>query len=70
MTADKLRNAIRAVPFRPFSFKLTGGRIYPVTDPSLIAISASGREVTLYTDKGMTMIDGNHVISLQLLEPS
>ncbi|MEP0845809.1 MAG: hypothetical protein HRF50_03190 [Phycisphaerae bacterium] len=43
MTSDKLREAVRAQPFRPFRVHLGGGRALDVTHPDFMMISPSGR---------------------------
>jgi len=43
MTSDKLREGIRAQPFRPFVVHLADGRRIAISHPESISLSASGR---------------------------
>lgn len=48
MTSQELRDAHRAVPFRPFTIRMVDGRVFSVSDPDLIAISPRGRTALVY----------------------
>ena len=63
MDIDRLREAIRAVPFRPFTLHLSDGRSFSVAHPELIA--ASQRTVVVFVEHGrMETIALRHVTSL------
>lgn len=48
MTAEKLREAVNATPFRKFRVHVGGGRMVEVGRPELIMISPSGRTAAIY----------------------
>lgn len=43
MYADRIRELVRASPFRPFNLVLTDGRKLPVDKPYFLAVSPDGR---------------------------
>jgi hypothetical protein len=53
-----------AQPFRPFLVKLTDGRSFTVRHPELISCSVNGRELVLYDDEGMHLIEMFLVIEM------
>ena len=54
-TNQQVRVMIRAEPFRPFLVKLADGRQFEVRHPETIA--CSGREMTIYDDDGMHLLE-------------
>jgi len=66
---EKLREAIRRHPFRPFRITLTGGSFHYVAGPEYIAIAAGAHDpaVTLYTPDGMHAIDARHITAVDSL---
>ena len=63
----QLRQMVRAEPFRPFLVKLAGGRSFTVRDPENVACSVSGREMTVYDDKGVHLVE---MLLVESLEPA
>jgi hypothetical protein len=56
-TNQQVRVMIRAEPFRPFLVKLADGRQFEVRHPENIACAPSGREMTVYDDAGMHLLE-------------
>ena len=48
MTAEELREHIKARPFRPFSIHVADGRAIPVAHHDFILVSPRGRIVDVY----------------------
>ena len=48
MNAEKIRETLRARPFRRFYLCLADGRQIRVIHPELVALSASGRSATVF----------------------
>jgi hypothetical protein len=48
MKADDIRKLLHAEPFRPFFVHLADGGRLLVKHPDLVALSGSGREMTVY----------------------
>ena len=53
----QVRTMVRAEPFRPFLVKLADGRSFEVRHPENIACATNGREMTIYDDDGMHLIE-------------
>ena len=49
MTSDKLKEVIRAQPFKPFVIHLADGRRISVSHPESISLSPSGRMAHLFS---------------------
>jgi hypothetical protein len=47
-TTEQVRDALHAIPFRPFRIRLAGGRIYTVRQPDFVALPPRGREMAFY----------------------
>jgi hypothetical protein len=62
-TIDKVREAMHAVPFRPFTVHLVDGRTYFVRHPDFVSIPTTdrGRDLTIHGD------DGPHYLDLALV---
>ncbi len=58
-TVNQIREALRAQPFRPFSFRLVDGQVYPVRHPDFLLLPPvpRGREMVYWTDAEMHLID-------------
>jgi len=56
-TREQVRTMQTSQPFRPFLVKLADGRHFLVTHPELAACSKNGREMVLYDDDGMHLIE-------------
>ena len=68
MTSDKVKEALRAEPFRPFRLHLGGGRALDVEHPELVALSPSGRTAAVYGhDDALEIIDVFMVQSIEFL---
>ena len=52
MTAETLRIARDAVPFRPFTIRMADGRSFRVIHRDYVSISPVGRTVISYLDNG------------------
>ncbi len=48
MTSEKIREACKAQPFRPFRLHLGSGRVLNVRHPEFVAVSPSGRTAAIY----------------------
>jgi hypothetical protein len=64
MTADKLKDALRSEPFRPFRLSFGSGKVLEIVNPGLVAVSATGRTAVAYKPKG----DGWDIIDVPLVE--
>ena len=63
MEFHRIRDAIRAVPFRPFTVHLSDGRSFRIGHPELIA--ANPRTVVAFVEQGrMEVLALRHVTSL------
>jgi hypothetical protein len=56
-TREQIRQMVRAEPFQPFTVNLAGGRSFTVRHPENIACSVNGREMVVYDDKGMHLVE-------------
>jgi hypothetical protein len=56
-TPQRIKDMIRAQPFRPFTVGLVGGRSFTVKHPEYAAVSVDGREMTLYDEDGAHYIE-------------
>jgi hypothetical protein len=52
MTREKLKNAQRAAPFRPFTIRTADGSAFEVPHPDFLSISPSDRTVIVHDKKG------------------
>ena len=58
MAPDRIREVIRATPFRPFTAELGGGKRVSVTHTDYASLSPAGRTLIVYDDRdGMEIID-------------
>ncbi len=64
VTSEQVRTMQTAQPFRPFLVKLADGRHFLVTHPELAACSKNGREMVVYDDDGMHLIEMLLVVEL------
>jgi len=65
-TRDQLRQMVTTQPFRPFMVKLAGGRSFTVRHPELVACSVNGREMTVYDDAGVHLVE---MLLVEVMEP-
>jgi hypothetical protein len=59
MAPDRSREALDAVPFRPFTVELAGGKRVPVKYVDYTRLSPAGRTLIVFTDENdsMEMLD-------------
>jgi hypothetical protein len=58
MAPDRLRDLIRAVPFKPFIVELGSGRRVPVKHSDYVSLSPAGRTLVVHDDDDhMEIID-------------
>lgn len=68
MTSEKLREALKTEPFRPFRLHLGGGRALDVLHPEFVAVSPSGRTAAVYGPKdALEIVDVLMVQSIEFL---
>ena len=68
MTSDRIREVVRAEPFRPFRFHMGGGRSVDVVHPEFLALNPSGRIVVVFSPKdAMEIIDVLMIQSIEML---
>jgi hypothetical protein len=65
-TRDQVRTAMRAQPFRPFQVKLADGRTFRIDHPEFIAVSPNGREMVIYDNEGMSLIEMLMVVEVRM----
>jgi hypothetical protein len=63
-TNTQVRTMQTAQPFRPFLIKLADGRHFEVRHPENVACSVNGREMTVYDDDGMHLLEMLLVVGL------
>jgi len=63
-TNAQVRLMMTAEPFRPFLVKLAEGRPFEVRHPENISCSPNGREVVVYDDTGMHLLEQRLLIEL------
>jgi hypothetical protein len=63
-TNTQVRTMQTAQPFRPFLIKLADGRHFEVRHPENVACSVNGREMTVYDDDGMHLLEMLLVVEL------
>jgi hypothetical protein len=66
MTADQMRTAREAIPFRPFTIHLAGGRTLHVPHRDFVSQSPGGRTVIVYEpNEAFSIVDLYLVTELQ-----
>ncbi|MFI5458855.1 MAG: hypothetical protein ACHRXM_25790 [Isosphaerales bacterium] len=65
-TRDRLRQLVTTQPFRLFAVKLAGGQSFTVRHPGLVACSVNGREMTVYDDAGVHLVE---MLLVAVMEP-
>jgi hypothetical protein len=67
MTSDKLKDVMRAQPFRPFVLHLADGRRINVSHPESISLSGTGRTAHVFgSDEASHFIDVLMVTDLEV----
>ncbi len=69
-TREQVRTMKTVQPFQPFLVKLADGRTFEVAYPELVACSKNGREMTIFDDDGMHLVEMLLVIELMPKSPS
>lgn len=70
MNGQAIRDAIKAVPFRPFRMRLADGRELAVEHPDYILIAPNNREVVVYSKEGrMSIVEPLLIVSLERVPP-
>lgn len=68
MTSERVKECLRAEPFRPLRLDLGGGRSVEVRHPEFCVLSPSGRAAVVFgPDDAMEIIDVLMVQSIELL---
>ncbi len=71
MTIDRVRELYNAQPFRPFVIHLADGRRLVVEHREFMALSPSGRTITVHQpDDSLNIIDLLLVTDLEITTPS
>ncbi len=66
MTIDGIREAVHAVPFRPFGLRFADGKLVKVAHQDYIAFGPKGRTVVVYgLDDSFRVLDVMRVIALE-----
>ena len=65
-TRQQVRQMTTSQPFRPFLITLSGGRSFTVRHPETVACSLDGRDMTVYDDDGVHLID---MYRVEVIEP-
>jgi hypothetical protein len=66
-TNQQVRQMVTAQPFRSFRIKLAGGRAFIVKHPENVACSLNGREMTVYDDDGVHLVE---TLLIEVIEPA
>jgi hypothetical protein len=66
MTIQHIRTAMHQEPFRPFSIIMSDGRSFLIKHPDFIAYSPNGRDLTIYEDENMHLIEMLLVAEIKL----
>ncbi len=64
-TREQLRALQTRQPFRPFRITLGSGRTFVIRHPELAACSTNGREMVVYDDQGMHLLE---MLMVEILE--
>lgn len=68
MSDDRVKEFVRAQPFRPFDIRVSDGRVYTVDHPDFLSRSRDGSFITYTTDDNrVIIIDLAHVTSLEVV---
>jgi hypothetical protein len=70
MTSIKIKDLLKAQPFRPFEMRLTDGQRFVINHPEFAAVSPSGRTVVVFEpgdeDEHFRVLD---ILLITTLEP-
>ncbi len=68
---QRIRELYWAKPFQPFTIHLADGRAVQVSHPELLAISNSGKTITVYQlDDSMSIINLSMITDIIVPEPA
>lgn len=67
MTIERLRGALRAEPFRPFTILVTDGRTYRVAHPDFLLVSPKAERTFVVYDEGSNDPEDYLVLDLLLV---
>ena len=70
---NRLREAQRAVPFRPFTIHLIDGRSFRLADPENLFLSPTGASIFLVASgrgEEMDILDLTYVREIEMLPPT
>ena len=68
MSDDRVKEFLRAQPFRAFDIRVSDGRVYTVDHPDFLSRSRDGTFVTYTTeDNRVIIIDLAHMTSLEVV---
>jgi hypothetical protein len=70
MTVERLQQALRATPFRPFTIHLADGKTVPVVSPEFVASSPSGRTVVVFDPQDRMNILDLLLVTNLVVEPA
>jgi hypothetical protein len=65
-TREQLRRMVSAQPFQPFVVRLTGGRVFTVRHPELVACDVQGRGMTIEDEQGSHPVE---MLLIEVMEP-
>jgi hypothetical protein len=65
-TNTQIRQMTTAQPFRPFTVKLVGGKVFAIRHPENIAIGPNGRDMAILDDEGTHLVAA---LLVELIEP-
>ena len=70
MTSERLRQFVRARPFRPFRVVMTNGQVYDVNHPEFLAVSPRDDTAVVYQDNGdLSVLDVLLMTEVQVFAP-
>jgi hypothetical protein len=67
MTKDAIKDHLEAMPFRPFTLRLTDGRSCPVPGRDFASLSPNGRILVVYTNEGngLRILDVGLIVEIE-----
>ena len=65
MHVDLIREALRKLPFQPFTLRLVDGRVLPVPHPDFVAVSNRRVVVIEPDDRGMSILEPLLIVSIE-----
>lgn len=65
MNVDVVREALRKLPFRPFTFRLADGRELPIVHPDFVAVSQRQVIVVNPQDESVSWLEPLLIVSIE-----